>query len=129
MIGVSRHPSVKNDPHAILACMNTKNVLIFALIVCLIVVPFVSFAQVPFGGLVTALVPCNSGELLYVLVPPLLVPSTFMWFTGELPFPMYVAPHPGQELLGMAAITPVPCIVGTVSVGSGKPILYHGESL
>lgn len=83
---------------------------------------------VPFGGLVTMIQPCNTGLLVYVLTP-LTGVIPFMWLTGELPFLMYVPPHPGQWLLGMAVAVPVPCVLGIVPYGAGLPIIMHGSSL
>lgn len=109
--------------------MNKKDVLIFSFALCLFAAtPLISFAQTPFGGLVTAIIPCNSGELVYVLEPFFGV-IPVMWNTGELPFLMHVPPHPGQEMLGMLGTAFEPCIIGAIPTGGGLPILYHGESL
>lgn len=90
--------------------------------------PSMASAQMPFGGTVTATLPCDSGLLLYLLVP-LQGVETFMWSAGELPYMMHVVPHIGQELLGMAFPVEEPCVVGMLTVGSGFPIIYHGSSL
>lgn len=107
--------------------MHIKYIFIISILV-LISLPLFSNAQMPFGGLVTAMQPCNSGLLVYVLTP-LQGIMPFMWFTGELPFMMYVPPHPGQFLLGQSLPATIPCIIGNVPVGAGFPIIFHGESI
>jgi len=106
--------------------MKSLYALIFLLAIGIIFVPFASFAQVPFGGKVTAITPCDTGELVYVLTFKGIIP--FMWLTGELPYLNRIPPHPGQELLGKAAAAEIPCIVGVVPIGMGLPIMFHGDS-
>ena len=109
--------------------MKSLYALIFLLAFAILAVPFASFAQVPlvpFGGKVTSITICNTGELVYVLTSKGIIP--FMWFAGELPYLNHVPPHPKQELLGKALSVPAPCIVGVVPVGVGLPIVFHGES-
>ncbi len=81
----------------------------------------------PFGGMVTAMRTCNSGLLLTVVEP--FGVNEYMWFWGNLPYLMYIIPHIGQNMLGMAAYGTVPCVIGTVTIGSGMPIIYHGSSI
>lgn len=102
----------------------------FVLLVLIIVfAPIILNAQtLPFGGQVTYTQPCNTGLLLYVL-QPLKGVQTYMWFTGNLPYLMRTVPHIGQNLLGMASPGPVPCVLGTIPMGSGFPIIYHGGSI
>lgn len=81
-----------------------------------------------FGGQVIMIRPCNSGLLLEVR-PPIGPNLTLMWLTGNLPYLMRIPPHPSQNLLGMASPAPVPCVVGNVTVGNGRPIIFHGSSI
>ena len=86
-----------------------------------------------FGGLVTAEYTCNTGLLIYVKdaisTPPFFQIVPYMWLWGELPFLSYIPPHPGQELLGAASPTAIPCVFGYIPIGYGFPILYHGSSI
>lgn len=83
-----------------------------------------------FGGRVTAEYVCNTGLLVYLKssAPPFLV-FPVMWLWGELPFLSYIPPHPGQQLLGVAAPATVPCVLGYVPIGVGFPIEFHGSSI
>jgi hypothetical protein len=98
-------------------------------IIFFVLSPLLANAQVPFGGIVSVEYVCNTGLLVYVLTAPSGAPAPFMWFWGELPFLFHIPPHPGQILLGMAAATPVPCILGYIPIGYGLPIIFHGSSL
>jgi hypothetical protein len=105
-----------------------RHLLIIVFLLCVIALPVFVQAQLNFGGRVVAIIPCNSGLLVYVLTT-LKAVIPYMWFTGELPFTMHVPPHPGQQLLGKVGAAVAPCILGTVPLGGGLPILYHGSSL
>jgi hypothetical protein len=83
---------------------------------------------ISFGGRVLMIQPCNSGMLLTVQ-EPVNGMRQYMWFAGNLPYMMRVPPHPGQNIIGKAAIAPIPCILGIVGMGAGFPILYHGDSI
>ncbi|HVU06508.1 MAG TPA: hypothetical protein VHC46_04755 [Thermodesulfobacteriota bacterium] len=82
------------------------------------------------GGTVLFQYVCNTGLLLYIksATPPYAV-MPLMWLWGELPFSKYIPPHPGQQILGVAAPTVVPCVLGYVPIGVGFPILFHGSSI
>ena len=108
--------------------MDTHHALSLTVLVLLLIlaVPALSHAQMPFGGLVVFTLPCNNGFLLTVL--QFTGPQFFMWNFGELPYLMFIPPHPGQNVLGMALPAPVPCILGLHPQGFGFPIIFHGES-
>jgi len=117
----------------------TRYTLLLAAVVGIVFVPFFSQAQIPFGGTITNVTYCpdqiNSGVLVWLLIidEPMLGPQPFIWFIGELPFMMYVVPHVGQNLIGMATPTTINCTLrGSPMIPSfprGFPILFHGESL
>jgi len=90
--------------------------------------PAVLNAQMPYGGMVTATIPCNSGGMLLYVLQPMRGITLLMWNAGELPFLMYASPHPAQNMIGEYAPATIPCVVGTATVGSGFPIIFHGES-
>ena len=96
------------------------------LTVILTAIPTSSFAAMPmgFGGQVTVVHPCDTGELLYIRTPYAVLP--FMWFSANLVFSWNVPPHPGQWLLGMYSTVQVPCFLGPVYIGQGFPIIYNG---
>jgi hypothetical protein len=101
-----------------------------AIIVMLaVLIPLSAFAVtgIPIGGLVTAIQPCNTGILAYVLTMEGVVPV--MWFWGNLPFLSHIPPHPGQYILGDGGTAVAPCVLGVIPYGGGIPILYHGSSL
>jgi hypothetical protein len=108
-----------------------KHVIVLALAVILLLVPALmtrAAVPLPFGGLVTAVTPCDEGLLTYVLTP-LTGVIPLMWLWGELPFLMYIPPHPGQELLGWTATVPIPCTISGIPYNGGLPILMHGSSI
>ena len=84
---------------------------------------------IPFGGVVTAVQPCNTGLLAYVKSPKPPYVFPVMWLWGELPFRSYIPPHPGQFVLGKAAPVTAPCFLGFIPYGVGFPIMFHGSSL
>ncbi len=95
--------------------------------------PLTSYAVgpfVPFGGHVTFLHVCNSGFLILVApgVPPA-IPSWFMITPASFPWSYYIPPFLGQNVIGVAAPAPVPCLVGPIPIGVGFPILYWGSGL
>lgn len=92
-----------------------------------ICVSFLVITGISFGGRVTAIQPCNTGILAYLATTK--GPLPVMWFWGNLPFPSYIPPHPGQLMLGKMGPTPVPCVSGVVPSGAGFPILFHGSSI
>jgi len=93
--------------------------------------PFISYAYVPFGGIVIGQLPCTKpvpGFLLLIKTPSTIV-VPYLWAVGNLRFLSYIPPHIGQHILGMALPTPVPCIAGIIPMGVGLPIIYHGSSI
>lgn len=88
-----------------------------------------AFANMPFGGMVKSIEPCDDGLLLYVRTFKGLLP--FKWEYGQLPYMMHIPPHPGQNLLGMGMSSYImsPCFVGPEYIGQGFQILYHGSSI
>lgn len=84
-----------------------------------------------FGGVVTAVFPCDTGLLAYIAEPlPAGVGATvlpYMWIWGVLPFANYIPPHPGQFMIGYATGFMV-CFVGIVPIGGGFIITGHGGS-
>lgn len=82
----------------------------------------------PFGGRIILTIPCDEG-LLLTIQEPLSGVGQYMWYTGNLPYLMYVVPHIGQFVLGMASFAPGICTDSGVSIGSGFPILYHGSGI
>ena len=101
---------------------------IVALSLALPAITFAAVTGVSFGGIVTAVQPCNTGLLAYVASPKPPYVTPVMWLWGELPFLSYLPPHPKQQLLGKLAPVTVPCVLGVVPYGVGFPIIYHGSS-
>lgn len=97
------------------------------LLLVAISIPFFANAQVPFGGLVTAVQPCNQGLLVYLKTAT--GPMAYMWHWGQLPYLSYIPPHPGQYLLGVAIPITEVCMLGYIPSGVGFPIKFHGSSL
>ena len=88
------------------------------------------FAQVSpkisFGGKIVSQNVCNTGMLIYVKSAVAVKP--FMWFWGNLRYSSHIPPHVGQSVLGLAGPTPAPCVLGSIPIGAGLPILFHGSS-
>lgn len=84
-----------------------------------------SAVGVPFGGLVTAVIPCNIGPVpaLYINV----LGFGFVQTIGTIPYAYYI-PHPGQYILGKAD-SPVICKVGTVPLPPALRIQMFGVSI
>lgn len=110
--------------------MNKHHAVSIAALLALIILsfPLLSYAIIPFGGTVTVMIPCVGGDLL--TVSTFYGPMQVFWPTGLLPYLMFSPPHPLQNLLGEVAPAPVPCFLeGTpFLVGTGFPIIFHGES-
>jgi len=71
-------------------------------------------AQLPFGGPILSVQACNSGFLI-LIGPPV---------AG---FYMFTIPPIGINVLGMAAMAPIPCVLGIVPMGAGLPVLYFAS--
>ncbi len=83
---------------------------------------------VPFGGFVSFMHLCNNGALIFVApgIPPA-VPAWFMITPATIHWSYYLFPHPGQQVLGKALPTIVPCFIGDAFIGAGFPIVDYGE--
>lgn len=80
--------------------------------------------NVPFGGRILFVRPCNTGLLLTIGLPRggeyMLMPFSRVYLYGVF--------SPGSWTLGLAGPTPVVCVVGKFPVGAGLPILMVGTS-
>jgi hypothetical protein len=104
---------------------HTIFVAIFFVLVIFASMPISAFAQVPFGGPITSIIPCDEGLELY-LGPP--TPGSFMYSGGSVSFAYGPPTHVGQFLLGVASGFLL-CTVGGTPIGGGLLILYHGSSI
>ena len=84
---------------------------------------FVFAAIYPFGGRIIHIQVCNTG-ILFSVGPP--NPGFFMRMPYSRFFPTVAIP--GVPTLGVAALTPVPCVVGVVPTGAGLPITVGGTA-
>lgn len=86
-------------------------VLVLMLLIGIALIARPVAAQLSFGGIYTPIAVCNSGHTLAMVAPY----GMFM-FTRP---PLIGLPY----VLGLAALAPVPCIVGIVPIGSGFQVL------
>jgi len=83
-----------------------------------------SAVGVPFGGLVTATIPCHIGPVpaLYINV----LGFSFIETAGTVPY-LYYVPRIGQYILGLADV-PIVCSVGIFPLPPGLRIQIYGTS-
>lgn len=87
--------------------------------------PSSKLKTVPFGGRILATRICNTGELITVGPPR---PGEYMIINGATKVFLYYEFLAGNWVLGLAAAGAVPCVLGTISVGAGLPVLIVGTS-
>ena len=84
--------------------------------------------NMPFGGPLLTVVPCDGG--LWITVgPPAILPNSFIILAGGTLVYRYGAFHPGANVIGTWDEVGIPCIVGVVPVGFGVHVLMIGTSL
>lgn len=89
--------------------------------------PLSAYAITPMGGLVTALVPCNTGYLISVVNPGVLGSGLYMWTPGTINF-LWGPPVVSSWVVGMSDVI-LPCFIGHVFVGAGQRITFMGSSI
>jgi hypothetical protein len=91
--------------------------------------PQFSLAQLPMGGQILSIIPCNTGTWTIIRPPLPTLPFSLMYIAGASQFFLNGPPvHPGQYLLGMVT-APMVCFIGPAPVGVGMIILFNGSSL
>lgn len=103
-----------------------KNFLASTVLVGSLLLPLsASAVGVPFGGIVTATIPCHIGPVpaLYINV----LGFSFIETAGTVPFLHYV-PRIGQYILGKADV-PIVCSVGLIPLPPGLRIQMFGTSI
>lgn len=108
---------------------------IHTIIITIFIVTYIFFpitfteAQLPFGGPITSIIPCNEGSLI-VLGPP--VGGSFMDIRTTTFYQYGIASHVGQFLLGLSTSVLTctePCPSGACPIGAGLVMMFYGSSL
>lgn len=105
-----------------------KKIILFSTFFCALSVPFVSYAQIPYGGMVVGTpIPCtvSPGTFLYWFAPLFLGPIPITGDLVGLPvvtFPFFNLTHSGQWALGFME-EPGACVIGVCPICTVVPAL------